>query len=185
MSHLPESLDEEIRELLENYKDKKATIYEPCTQKNYKECLIGLSEGCLGKLKDKLSTEKNESRACVASAQRVSDHSNDLYQKLIETRAKLLQTVKQKEANEKSLQNKIAKLTMENEKLTDRLRGKSNTFISHADSCDATLTQLKERNRKQRSIIAQLQANNQELLNEVLSMKEELILAGLNDIGLK
>lgn len=39
-----ESLDEEVKELLENYKFKKATLYEPCTVKNFKECLIGIYE---------------------------------------------------------------------------------------------------------------------------------------------
>lgn len=39
-----ESLDEEVKELLRNYKHKKATTYEPCTLENFKECLIGLSE---------------------------------------------------------------------------------------------------------------------------------------------
>lgn len=39
-----ESLDEEVKELLRNYKHKRATIYEPCTLENFKECLIGLSE---------------------------------------------------------------------------------------------------------------------------------------------
>lgn len=39
-----ESMDEEVKELLQNYKFKKATAYEPCTLKNFKECLIGLSE---------------------------------------------------------------------------------------------------------------------------------------------
>lgn len=39
-----ESLDDEIKELLDNYKSKKATIHEPCTLKNFKECVIGLSE---------------------------------------------------------------------------------------------------------------------------------------------
>jgi hypothetical protein len=39
-----ESLDDEIKELLNNYEHKKATYYEPCTLKNIKECLIGLHE---------------------------------------------------------------------------------------------------------------------------------------------
>lgn len=39
-----ESLDEEVKELIQNYKHKKATTYEPCTLKNFKECLIGLNE---------------------------------------------------------------------------------------------------------------------------------------------
>lgn len=39
-----ESLDEEVKELLRNYKHKRATTYEPCTLENFKECLIGLSE---------------------------------------------------------------------------------------------------------------------------------------------
>lgn len=39
-----ENLDEEVKELLQNYKHKKATTYEPCTLENYKECLVGLRE---------------------------------------------------------------------------------------------------------------------------------------------
>ncbi|CAF4882769.1 unnamed protein product [Pieris macdunnoughi] len=243
-----ENMDDEIKELFKNYKNKRATIYEPCTNNNFKECLIGLSEelgllnisyvfnphiniegetlssdaliklinavwtllhhyknisekcealqeqnyilehsnkqlnGSMGKLKNKLSTEKNESRACVASAQRVSDQSNEVYQKLIDTRAKLNHVVKQKEANEKSLQNKIARLRLENEKLTDKLRGKPGGYTPCADVCDATVRQLKEKEKKYKSIISQLQANNQELLNEVISMKEDLILSGLKNI---
>lgn len=39
-----ETLDDEVKELLLNYKHKKATTYEPCTIENFKECLIGLAE---------------------------------------------------------------------------------------------------------------------------------------------
>lgn len=39
-----DNLDAEVKELLLNYKHKRATAYEPCTLKNIKECLIGLSE---------------------------------------------------------------------------------------------------------------------------------------------
>lgn len=39
-----ESLDDEVKELIQNYKHKKATAYEPCTLKNFRECLIGLNE---------------------------------------------------------------------------------------------------------------------------------------------
>lgn len=39
-----ESLDEEVKELILNYRFKRASAYEPCTLKNFKECLIGLSE---------------------------------------------------------------------------------------------------------------------------------------------
>ncbi|XP_047540650.1 uncharacterized protein LOC125073710 isoform X1 [Vanessa atalanta] len=246
-----ESLDDEIKELLENYKFKKATIYEPCTLKNFKECLIGLNEefsllnidyifnphidvendtlspGALVKLINsvwtllhhfknvsdkvesleeqnhileknnkhinytierlnvKLSTEKNESKACVASAQRASDQSNEIYQKLLDSKMKLNQLTKQKETNEKYLQNKIARLQLENNKILDRLRNKSDNFTPCADICDSTLMQLKERERKQRSVIAQLQANNQDLLREVLALKEELILEGLGGVKIK
>lgn len=72
-----------------------------------------------------MNLEKNESKACVASAQRVSDQSNEVYQKLLETRAKLLQLTKQKETNDKCLHNKIARLQQQNDKLLDRLRNKS------------------------------------------------------------
>ncbi|VVC97165.1 rootletin-like [Leptidea sinapis] len=246
-----EDLDEEVKELLENYKHRKATVYEPCTTKNFKECLVGLSEelslfnisyifnphvdvientiypdalinlvnaawallhhhknviqkadslkernhtleqnnkqinGALQKFKDKLNNEKNESRACVASAQRVSDQSNEVYQKLSETRNKLNQVLKQKETNEKVLQYKITKLKLENEKLTDRLRNKSSGYTPCAEICDSTIVQLKERERKQRQVISQLQSSNQELIREVLAIKEEVLLAGLSDVHLK
>ncbi|CAH0722665.1 unnamed protein product, partial [Brenthis ino] len=246
-----ENIDEEVKELLQNYKFKKATAYEPCTLKNFKECLIGLSEELsllnieyifnphtdvendnlhlealvklinsvwtllyhhknskdkvenleeqnyvldnsnkelnviVGRLKDKLNCEKNESKACVASARRVSDQSDELYQKFIDTRTKLNQLTKQKETTEKCLQNKISRLKLENDKLIDRLRGKSDSFTPCAEICDSTLMQLKERERKQRALIAQLQANNQELLREVLALKEELILEGIGTVHIK
>lgn len=49
----------------------------------------------------------------------------------METRAKLLQVTKQKEGNERKLQNEITRLKLQNEKLTDRLRnkGKCEGFI--------------------------------------------------------
>ncbi|CAG9575911.1 unnamed protein product [Danaus chrysippus] len=246
-----ENLDEEVKELLQNYKYKKATIYEPCTHQNFKECLIGLSEELsllnitytfnphtdvendtlrpealvlfinsvwtllhyhkntiekvdrlmehnhilehnnkqltftAGKLKDKLNTEKNESRACVASAQRVSDQSNEVYQKLLDAKNKLKQITKQKETNEKIYQNKISRLKIENEKLLNSHRNKSDSYSSCTDVCDSTLMQLKDRERKQRALIAKLQANNQEMLREVLALKEELILEGINSVAIK
>lgn len=76
------------------------------------------------KLKDKINFEKNESKACVASSQRIADHSDDVLQRLTETRATLLQVTKQKEANERKLRNEITRLKQQNEKLTDRLRDK-------------------------------------------------------------
>lgn len=84
----------------------------------------------MGRLKDKLNSEKNESKACVASARRVSDQSDELYQKFIDTRTKLNQLTKQKETTEKCLQNKISRLKLENDKLIDRLRGKSGKFFN-------------------------------------------------------
>lgn len=83
----------------------------------------------MGRLKDKLNSEKNESKACVASAQRVADQSDELYQKLFDTRMKLTKLTKQKDTTEKCLQNKIARLKIENEKLLDRLRNKSGEII--------------------------------------------------------
>lgn len=83
----------------------------------------------MGRLKEKLNLEKNESKACVASAQRVADQSDELYQKLFDTRMKLNQLTKQKETTEKCLQNKIARLKIDNEKLQDRLRNKSGEKI--------------------------------------------------------
>ncbi|XP_045454854.1 uncharacterized protein LOC123664336 [Melitaea cinxia] len=242
-----ESLDDEIKELLDNYKSKKATIHEPCTLKNFKECLIGLSEELnftnisyvfnphvdienntltpealvklinsiwillqhfknvsekvenlevqnhtlesinkqlnhtIGRLKEKLNNEKNEAKACVASAQRVSDQSNDVYQQLLDSKKKLAQLTKQKETNEKCLRTQIARLKLENEKLYDRLEKKSDKF-SRCDIGGSELTQLEDRERKQRTIIAQLQVNNQELLREVVALKEEIILEGINKI---
>ncbi|XP_068628913.1 centrosomin-like [Battus philenor] len=243
-------LDEEVKELLENYKYKRATLYEPCTIKNFKECLIGISEelgllnikytfnphldveretlttealvrvinsvwillqnhknirekaetlaernhilescnkqlnGVVRGLKEKINIEKNESKACVASAQRVSDQSSEIYQKLLETRSKLTQLTKQKETNEKSLQNKITKLQLENNKLMDKLRNKSGSYSPCSEVCDASITLIKDREKKQRKIIATLQANNHDLLREVLTLKEDLILEGLQDINI-
>lgn len=39
-----QALDEEVKELLQNYRHKRATAYEPCTLTNFKECLVGLHE---------------------------------------------------------------------------------------------------------------------------------------------
>ena len=81
-------------------------------------------QGLVGRLKERINSEKNESKACVASAQRISDHSEEMLHKMTDTRAKLLQITKQKEANERKLQNEITRLKLQNEKLTDRLRNK-------------------------------------------------------------
>lgn len=72
--------------------------------------------------------EKNESKACVASAQRLTDQSSEIYKKYLDTNAKLLQVTKQKETTERALQTKISKLQLENNKLTDKLRNKSGKF---------------------------------------------------------
>ncbi|XP_059049335.1 uncharacterized protein LOC131844456 [Achroia grisella] len=246
-----ECLDEEVKELLQNYKHKKATVYEPCTQNNIKECLIGLSEelglynlnytfnpyidvengtlepkaliklinviwmllhfyknamekntqlkeqmhilennnkqltGSNGRLKNKLNVEMNESRACVATAQRVSDRSDELVQSLLETKSKLQRLTKQKEASEKTFRNEITKLKKENEKLMDRIRNKSSTPTSCSEVCHSSLLHLKERERKQQAVIAQLQANNQELLQEVLTLKEEILLGGFESLEIE
>ncbi|KAG7304511.1 hypothetical protein JYU34_011460 [Plutella xylostella] len=242
-----EALEEEVKELLENYKYKKPTAYEPCTLKNINECLIGLREefdlfninytfnpyldiedgtlspealvklvnsvwtllqyhknstqkaerlseenhildhnnkqlnAAISRLKEKVSLEKNESRACVASAQRISDQSDEVLVALTETRAKLTQITKQKNTMEKSLKNEISRLKRDNEKLQDKLRCKAGTYTPCTDMCDSTLTQVKERERKQRQVISKLQENNQQLIREVIALKEEIILSGLTD----
>ncbi|XP_028175081.1 uncharacterized protein LOC114363529 [Ostrinia furnacalis] len=242
-----QDLDDEVLELLKNYKHKKATAYEPCSLKNINECLIGLREeldlfnisytfnphvdiddnvltpealvklinsvwtllyyhksvkekadalteqnhvlehqnkqlhGSLGKFKDKLSIEKNGAKACVAEAQKVSDRSDELLHALTETRAKLLKVNKQKDAIEKSLRNEISRIKLENNKLTDRLRNKSSVHVSCSEVCDSTMLRLKERERKHLAVISQLQLNNQELLREVLALKEEIIMGGLQN----
>lgn len=90
--------------------------------------MIGITslQGLVGKLKEKICSEKSESKACVASAQRIADHSDDMLQKLTDTRAKLLQITKQKDANERKLHNEITRLKIQNDKLTDKLRDKGN-----------------------------------------------------------
>lgn len=238
-----ECLDEEVKELLRNYRHKKATAYEPCTRKNFMECLIGLTEefgllninyifnphidvenGCLipdalvtlinsvwtllhhyknisakseslseqnhileqnnkqlngivQNLKNKLSLEKNESKACVASAQRIADNSDEMLQKLTETRLKLTQVTKQKEASERSLRNEISRLKLQNDKLLDRIRSRNAPPCSN--TCDMTVQQLKEQAKVYKNMIAQLQKSNRELLQEVIHTREELILGGL------
>lgn len=88
----------------------------------------------MGRLKERISSEKNESKACVASAQRISDHSDDMLHKLTDTRAKLLFVTKQKDANERKLHNEIKRLKMLSEKLTDRLRNKGNSYKGYKES---------------------------------------------------
>ncbi|XP_075978625.1 uncharacterized protein LOC142978178 [Anticarsia gemmatalis] len=248
-----EALDEEVKELLQNYKHKRATAYEPCTIKNFKECLIGLHEefnllninyvfnpyldvnsntlrsealvnlvnavwtllhttknlqqkaerleeenhilvhnnkqlnGIVMRLKEKISLEKNESKACVASAQRISDHSDEMLHRLTETRAKLLQVTKQKEAGERKLNNEITRLKLQNEKLTDRLRDKDvHTHSSKASysACRSIKSDQEEYNKHLKGIISKLEKNNQMLVQEVLKLKEELIFRGMDNFDL-
>ncbi|XP_063546136.1 uncharacterized protein LOC134754009 [Cydia strobilella] len=238
-----ESLDDEIRELLQNYKFKKATVYEPCTNTNIKECLIGLTEelellninyafnpyfdltttlhpealvklvnvvwtllhyhkttaekadtlveqnhvlehlnkqlnSTVDKLKQRVNTEKHEAKTCTAAALRISDHSDEIIHSLSETKAKLAQVNKQKDTMEKSLRHEITRLKIENEKLLDRLRNKSG-FTPCSDVCDSTVMQLKERDRRQQALISKLQSNIQDLIKEVVVMKEKIIIHGI------
>lgn len=83
----------------------------------------------LGKIKGKLCSEKNESKACVASAQRIADNSDVMLHKWTETRLKLTQLAKQKEAGERNMKNEISRLKLENEKLLDRVRSKSEYYF--------------------------------------------------------
>ncbi|XP_035429626.1 uncharacterized protein LOC118262410 isoform X1 [Spodoptera frugiperda] len=248
-----ETLDDEVRELIQNYKHKRATAYEPCTLNNIKECLIGLSEefgllninyifnphldvinntirceavvnlinavwtllqtyknvsekaanleeqnhildhnnkqlnGLVGRLKDKISLEKNESKACVASAQRISDQSDTMLHKLTDMRAKLLQVTKQKEANERQLHNEITRLKLQNEKLTDRLRNKDvhshPNNASHA-ACKTLKSEQEDYTKHLKKVISKLENNNQMLLQEVLKLKEELLFRGMDQFTL-
>ncbi|KAJ8733970.1 hypothetical protein PYW07_014521 [Mythimna separata] len=248
-----ETLDEEVRELIQNYKHKRATAYEPCTLKNIKECLIGLSEefgllninyifnphldvtnntlhsealvnlinsvwsllhnyknvsqkaenleeqnhildhnnkqlnGLVGRLKERINSEKNESKACVASAQRISDHSEEMLHKMTDTRAKLLQVTKQKDANERKYQNEITRLKLQNEKLTDRLRNKDththSSVAAHA-ACKGLKSEHDDYIKHLKRIISKLEHNNQMLLQEVLKLKEELIFRGMDQFSI-
>lgn len=83
-----------------------------------------------GKIKGQLCSEKNESKACVASAQRIADNSDVMLHKLTETRSKLTQITKKKEAGERTLKNEIARLKLENEKLFDRVKSKSMFYFN-------------------------------------------------------
>lgn len=50
--------------------------------------------------------------------------------------------------------------------------------------CDDTIKKLKEKDKKQMAIISKLQVNNQELLKEVLALKENILLTSLSSDGL-
>uniref|UniRef100_A0A2A4IZU5 Uncharacterized protein n=1 Tax=Heliothis virescens TaxID=7102 RepID=A0A2A4IZU5_HELVI len=249
-----ETLDEEVRELIQNYKHKRATAYEPCTVRNIKECLIGLSEefgllnisyifnpyidisedtiesealvklvnsvwtllqkhknvtqkiddleernhilehnnkqlnGLVARLKDKISSEKNESKACVASAQRISDHSDEMLHKMTDMHAKLVQVTKQKEANERKLHNEITRLKLQNDKLTDRLKNKDlHSHPTHASQavCKTLKSEHDDYVKHLKRIISKLENNNQMLLQEVLKLKEELIFRGMDQFTLE
>lgn len=80
------------------------------------------------RLKDKVNFEKNEARACVSSAQRISDQSNTLLASYSESRVKITQLSKQKDSMERSFKNEIQRLRLENEKLLDKLRYKSGWY---------------------------------------------------------
>lgn len=86
-----------------------------------------LLQGLVGKLKDKLNIQRNESKACIALAHRISDDSDEQIQSLFETKAKLTQLSKQKENLEKGYRHEISRLKLENQKLLDRLRNKTGT----------------------------------------------------------
>lgn len=96
---------------------------------NYLYMVSILFQGIIGRLKDKTTVEKNESRACIASAQRISDRSDEILKKMTETKAKLLQVTKQKDTTVNALKHEINRLTLENEKLTDRIRNKFGKLI--------------------------------------------------------
>lgn len=248
-----ESLDEEVKELIQNYRYKKSTTYEPCTVKNFKDCLIGLHQefellnlnyvfnpyidvnfntlqpeslvnlinavwtllhthknlqqkvnqleeqnyilennnkhlnAVVNRLREKVTHEKNESKACVASAQRIADHSDGVLQKLTDTQTKLAQITKQKESNERRLQNEITRLKLLNEKLTDRLRDKD--IHSHPNKTSyAACRDIKSNNdeylKHLKGIISKLERNNQTLLQEVVQLKEELILGGMHQFSI-
>lgn len=86
-----------------------------------------LLQGLVGKLKDKVNIQRNESKACIALAHRISDDSDEQIQSLFETKAKLTQLSKQKENLEKGYRHEISRLKLENQKLLDRLRNKTGT----------------------------------------------------------
>ncbi|KAL4715217.1 hypothetical protein ACJJTC_007799 [Scirpophaga incertulas] len=138
----------------------------------------------LSKLKEKLSSEKNEAKICVASAQRISDHSDELMRVLTEKKAELLKVSKQKDAIEKTLRHEIERLKQDNFKLMDRLQKKSKIQVSCSETCDFTVRQLKDRESKHLAIITQMQNNNQELIKKVLALEEDIVLEGLNNFNL-
>lgn len=60
----------------------------------------------------------------------------------------------------------------------------TDVHVSCSEVCDSTLLRLKERERKHLAVISQLQANNQELLREVLALKEEIIMGGIQNFDI-
>ncbi|CAH2237446.1 jg12782 [Pararge aegeria aegeria] len=147
-----ESLDEEVKELLLNYRYKKATAYEPCTLKNYKQCLIGLHEE-LGLFNIDYVFNPH------------TDVENDTL--CPEALVKLINSV---------IDYTVCNLFF---------CCSTESYTPCADICDSTMVQLKERERKHRALISQLQASNQDLIREVLALKEEIILEGISNVKLK
>lgn len=50
------------------------------------------------------------------------------------------------------------------------------------ETCDTTLVQLKERIKKQQATITTMQKVNQDLLHELINLKEDILLGGLDDL---
>lgn len=240
-------LTQEDKELLLNYKNKRVTIYEPCTPDNFVECLIGLREelgllninyifnpfidvdheklnskamvnlinatwsllhhqknatekiehlmeenhvlaqknkdlnNLVSRLDKRINSKKSETQACVRSAQKMLDRSDEICEKLTECKARLLQITKQKEAMERNYKTEISRLQKENEKLLNKLQNKSGSFSPCTNICDSTILKLKEKEKKQHAVIGKLQTNNQDLLQEVIALKEDLLIGALNN----
>lgn len=57
--------------------------------------------------------------------------------------------------------------------------------MSCSEVCDTTIMRLKERDRKHLAVITQLQNANQELLREVLALKEDIIMGGIQNFEIQ
>lgn len=77
------------------------------------------------RLNHKVNTKRYEAQACVASAQRTSDRSDEIFTNLNNTKLLLAQTIKQKESMEKKFKVENTRLHLENEQLLKKLKYQS------------------------------------------------------------
>lgn len=237
-----ESLDEEVRELLKNCKARKATYYEPCTDDNVVDCLIGLQEelslfnikylfnpyldledgilskvalvrlvnacwcllqhhkqvsdnGCKSKdrtyaleqnnyflnntvdqLRETIKSKESALKQSMCAADRLTEKATATEKELAECKAELKRVKKQKESKEHQLATELKRVQRQFDVLQDKFRGQCGVYTSKNETKNTFIEEYRMREKKYKETIGKLQNTNRQLIDEVLALKEELLL---------